>query len=209
MLALRVLNYLLTAFSGPGAGFMFGITAVMAFALAVGIERSWLFWLRWACDSRGSASAMSSGDSGAAVNASGPLAGEVLQVGLSRDSDTREAMENATVLVEERIYRRLGLLSAAANVATMLGLLGTVYGLIVAFSSLGESATGQAASALSEGIATAMATTAYGLLVAIPATALHAILEARAEQLMASVEYLQGELLLHLPRLRGGEATEA
>jgi biopolymer transport protein ExbB len=108
----------------------------------------------------------------------------------------QEAMAVGAVRAEAMLYKRLGLLAASANVATMLGLLGTVYGLIVAFSALGDGAAGQAANSLSEGISMAMSTTAWGLMVAIPTTAAHALLEARAEQLLASVEVMAGELIL-------------
>ncbi|MEL6348980.1 MAG: hypothetical protein AAFV53_38100, partial [Myxococcota bacterium] len=41
---------LIESFAGPGAAFMYVITAVLALGLAVGIERAWLFWLRWRLD---------------------------------------------------------------------------------------------------------------------------------------------------------------
>ncbi|MDP6935093.1 MAG: MotA/TolQ/ExbB proton channel family protein, partial [Myxococcota bacterium] len=67
-------------------------------------------------------------------------------------------------------------------------LLGTVYGLILAFSALGDASAVERAARLSEGIATAMATTAWGLLVGIPALAVHAVLEGKAGRLLSICE---------------------
>jgi biopolymer transport protein ExbB len=78
----------------------------------------------------------------------------------------------------------------------MLGLLGTVYGLILAFSALGDTSAGERAVRLSEGISTAMATTAYGLMVGIPALAAHAWLDGRARELTAQLEAVAGRIAL-------------
>ncbi len=99
---------------------------------------------------------------------------------------------------EERLQGRIGYLGAIGNIATMLGLLGTVYGLILAFGALGDTSAGERAVQLSEGISTAMATTAYGLLVGIPALAAHAWLQTRAQQLLAGIEAGAGRLAASL-----------
>ena len=82
----------------------------------------------------------------------------------------------------------------------MLGLLGTVYGLIVAFQGLGDASAVERATRLSDGIATAMATTAYGLLVGIPALAAHAFLEGRVQQLLAFSEAAASAVAVHRVR---------
>lgn len=89
------------------------------------------------------------------------------------------------VLIEEsgRIETRIGYLSMLANVATLLGLLGTIVGLIQAFSSLGSASAAEKAKLLSEGVSVAMNTTAYGLIVAVPALVAFAVLQTRANKL--------------------------
>jgi biopolymer transport protein ExbB len=109
-------------------------------------------------------------------------------------------MGAAMAEAEERVGARVPYLAAIGNIATMLGLLGTVYGLIIAFSALGDTGAGERAVRLSEGISTAMATTAYGLLVGIPSLAAHAWLDARARRLLAAIEATAGRLA---SRLRG------
>ena len=90
------------------------------------------------------------------------------------------------VLLNEnsKLEQRTGFLAMLANVATLLGLLGTIIGLIQSFASVGGDISAAAkASMLTQGIAMAMNTTAYGLIVAIPALVSYAILQNRVEQL--------------------------
>jgi biopolymer transport protein ExbB len=89
------------------------------------------------------------------------------------------------VLIEEsgRVESRLGYLSMLANVATLLGLLGTIVGLIQSFTSVGNANAAEKAKLLSEGVSVAMNTTAYGLIVAVPALIAFAILQTRANKL--------------------------
>jgi biopolymer transport protein ExbB len=198
-----VLTYLLDAFSGPGAAFMYAITALLALALAITVERSWLLWFRWRVDSNAVVALIAQGQlSPAATAASGTPLGEVLAAGAGeRQHDLAwDAMSTAGLRAEGHIRRRIDALATVSNLATMLGLLGTVYGLILAFSGLGDTASAERAARLSEGISTAMATTAYGLLVGIPALGLHAWLDARARLLLEDIEVAAGHLTLSLKR---------
>jgi biopolymer transport protein ExbB/TolQ len=89
------------------------------------------------------------------------------------------------VLIEEsgRVENRIGYLAMLANVATLLGLLGTIVGLIQSFTSVGSATASEKAKLLSEGISVAMNTTAYGLIVAVPALIAFAVLQTRANKL--------------------------
>ena len=70
-----------------------------------------------------------------------------------------------------------------ANVGTLTGLLGTILGMIKAFSAVSQANASEKALMLSNGIATAMNTTAYGLIMAIPTLVMLAILNNRANAL--------------------------
>ncbi len=195
----QVLDSLLSAFGGPGAPFLYVLTALAAYGLTVTGERGWWLSLRWARLPQAASDALESGDSSAAASAAGDHpAGAVLQAGGAQPTAEAawEAMGVASVEAEQAVRRRVGSLSAIGNLATMIGLLGTVYGLMLAFSALGDATAGERAAKLSEGIATAMATTACGLLVAIPCLAAHAWLEGRADAVMAQVEAAAGRLAL-------------
>lgn len=89
------------------------------------------------------------------------------------------------VLLEEttRVEKRIGFLAMFANVATLMGLLGTITGLIHSFAGIANADAAQKAMILSNGISLAMNTTAYGLIVAVPALVMSAILQNRAGRL--------------------------
>lgn len=100
-------------------------------------------------------------------------------------SAVEKAMEEAAQYHGARLYRRIELLSVIASLATMLGLLGTVVGLIRAFKRVAEAGGMVQASDLATGIYQALVTTVEGLLVAIPCLALFALLRNRLDQLVA------------------------
>ncbi len=89
------------------------------------------------------------------------------EAGLSA-ADARLAAEEAAIREAPRYGRRLGYLAMLANIATLTGLLGTIFGLQQSFSSLAVAEAAEKASLLAAGISQAMNTTAFGLMVAIP-----------------------------------------
>ncbi len=190
-----MIDALVSAFSGPGAGFMYAITAVLALALAVGFERSWLYWLAWRADSAAVLGRLHEGDlAGAAAKAGNHPGARLIQAGLSASSADAawDAMGSVAALVDEEIRRRTAWLATAGNIATMLGLLGTIYGLILAFQGLADASTVERSVRISEGIATAMTTTAWGLIVGIPSLAVHALLDGKANRELAWCEAAAG-----------------
>jgi biopolymer transport protein ExbB len=101
----------------------------------------------------------------------GPVA-SVMKAGLLRyghsQEDIEKTIENAALYELDRLEKRLGVLATTANVAPMLGFLGTVTGMIKSFGTLAEQGlTNPAAVAI--GISEALITTASGLIIAIPA----------------------------------------
>ena len=101
----------------------------------------------------------------------GPVA-SVMKAGLLRYGHTREdvekTIENAALYELDRLEKRLGVLATTANVAPMLGFLGTVAGMIKSFATLAEQGLTNPA-AVAVGISEALITTATGLIIAIPA----------------------------------------
>ncbi|MBM4116783.1 MotA/TolQ/ExbB proton channel family protein [bacterium] len=104
-------------------------------------------------------------------------------------SEIRQAVDEAAIREVPRLTRRLGTLQTFANLATLAGLLGTIFGLQGAFRSLALTDAAQKAAVLAAGISEAMNTTSFGLLIAIPCLGLHALLASvqarRAEDLDA------------------------
>jgi len=89
------------------------------------------------------------------------------------------------VILEEqsRIEKRTGFLAMFGNVATLLGLLGTITGMIKSFAAVGSASPTEKAALLATGISEAMNATAYGLVVAVPALVMYAVLQNRTNQL--------------------------
>ncbi|MED5584931.1 MAG: MotA/TolQ/ExbB proton channel family protein [Verrucomicrobiota bacterium] len=127
-------------------------------------------------------------------------AGTVLQrairMGSSSADDVEEALYEEYLKVMPPLERGLPLIAIASATAPLLGLLGTVTGMIHTFSLINIFGTGDAKS-LSSGIAEALVTTEFGLIVAIPALILHALLSRKVSGIrtateMASIAYVNG-----------------
>ena len=117
---------------------------------------------------------------------------EVVKVALLSVENGREAMKSAQgselVKIIEKCEERLPLISLIANVATLLGLLGTITGLIKTFEGLAAMDASAKASALGSGISEAMNSTAVGLSVGITAMIIHSVYSTRAERIISSCQ---------------------
>jgi biopolymer transport protein ExbB len=114
----------------------------------------------------------------------GRPAGRVARAGVEKRgrprAEIREALEDAAERELAGLERRLGLLSVIAHVTPLIGLLGTVVGMIQAFMAIEQEGGGPVNQAvLSGGIWQALLTTAAGLSVAIPVYLAHSLLEGR------------------------------
>lgn len=120
--------------------------------------------------------------------------GKVLTYGLSRlkgarrREDIEAAMEEGLMEITPRLEKRTHYLSMFANIATLLGLLGTVWGLIQAFAAVANANPSEKAELLSASIAVAMNATAFGLITAIPLTVAHSVLHTKTMELVDSLE---------------------
>ncbi|HEY7711768.1 MAG TPA: MotA/TolQ/ExbB proton channel family protein [Candidatus Entotheonella sp.] len=141
----------------------------------------------------------------------------VLRAGLTRhQSDPAEmekALENAGQIEASALNNRVRGLGAVANLAPMLGFLGTVTGMIKAFNAIAAAGTSNPA-LVASGISEALLTTAAGLFVGIPALALFHFFRGRADQLITAMEAVTLELLEELTiqrtrTLRIEEQTDA
>ncbi len=98
------------------------------------------------------------------------------------------AMEEGLMDVLPRLEKRTQYLATLANVATLLGLLGTIIGLIDAFSAVANADPSEKAALLSQSISVAMNTTAFGLISAIPLLLLHSVLQTKTNEIVDSFE---------------------
>jgi len=198
-----------------GGIFMYPITFLLAFGVAVIIERFTVLFKRYNLDAEKYYNFVEqkvlSKELSAAVEGSPdvPLS-NIIKFGVQMvqklekepTSDrTLKGERRVAVMIEKtieevashefpKVERRLNMLPTVANLATLLGLLGTLQGLIQSFSSLSNIADpAMKAQLLAKGISTAMNTTAYGLFVAVLILFCYAILNARAERIMEETEY--------------------
>ena len=109
------------------------------------------------------------------------VAQAILQVGQAPEEVLQSAADDAATLVLPDLTRRLSYLAVLANSATLIGLLGTITGLITAISGVGVADASQRSAALSSGIAEALHTTAFGLVIAIPTLMIQGWLNGRVE----------------------------
>ncbi|MBM4292635.1 MAG: MotA/TolQ/ExbB proton channel family protein [Deltaproteobacteria bacterium] len=119
--------------------------------------------------------------------------------------EIQNAIEEATLEVAPEITKRGTLLQNIANIATLLGLLGTIVGLIDAFSALATiTDPEQQTKMLTNGISVAMNTTAFGLIVAIPCLLAHVMLSAVTKKIIDEIEHYSVKIEnLLVTRLQG------
>ncbi|PCJ39749.1 MAG: flagellar motor protein MotA [Moraxellaceae bacterium] len=120
--------------------------------------------------------------------------GKILSYGLSRSAyatrtdEIEMAMEEGLLEAIPSLERRTHYIATFANIATLLGLLGTIMGLINAFTAVANADPAQKADLLSASISVAMNTTAFGLMAAIPLLLTFAYLQSKTNQLVDSME---------------------
>ncbi|AIL43877.1 MotA/TolQ/ExbB proton channel family protein [Elizabethkingia anophelis] len=123
----------------------------------------------------------------------------ILEKGLSRIgrpvSDIVNAMEGQGQAEVANMEMNLNLLAAVPSIAPMLGLLGTVIGMILAFFNLSNSTGSFSPKTLSEGIYTALGQTATGLAVAIPANFFYNLLLTKIDKFILKIQNLSAEFL--------------
>jgi biopolymer transport protein ExbB len=120
--------------------------------------------------------------------------GRILAYGLSkvgqgrRHDDLEMAMEEGMMEILPRLEKRTPYLATFANIATLLGLLGTIMGLIKAFTAVANVDPAEKANLLSASISVAMNTTAFGLMAAIPLLLLFTFLQTKTTEIVDSIE---------------------
>lgn len=187
-------------FFQEGGMFMYPILFIFAGGVAIAIER-WVYLTMVTGSNKRTwkkvLPMLNSGDFKQAmqtVSNSKTAMGTMLTYGLARArtarrrDDVEVAMEEGLMEAIPRMEKRTHYLSTLANIATLLGLLGTIIGLIKAFTAVSNADPALKADLLSASISVAMNTTAFGLMSAIPLLLLHAKLTSTAGHIIDSLE---------------------
>jgi len=120
------------------------------------------------------------------------------------DKEIQRSMEEEMLRTIPKVQRNVDYIAMAANVATLLGLLGTIQGLIMAFAGVAGKSAQARQEHLARGISVAMYTTAFGLIIAIPFLIFHYWLNRRSMRIVETVEESSVALLNALASKRGG-----
>lgn len=189
-------------FFQDGGLFMYPIVLVLALGIAIAIERfiylnragatNHKLWQRV----QPLIVAGQYHEAAAAVAKSKAPLTTVVGQGLQRAKQGR-AVDELEAVIEEglmevlpRLEKRTHYLATFANIATLLGLLGTVIGLMEAFTAISHADPAQKAELLSSSISVAMNTTAFGLMVAIPLLLVHTFLHQRTNEIIEGLEMM-------------------
>jgi biopolymer transport protein ExbB/TolQ len=124
---------------------------------------------------------------------------KVIKAGLQRASRDEGQIQNAidatSLEMIPKLERRLSYLALIANIATLLGLLGTINGLIRSFAAIALADPSQRQAILASGISEAMSATAFGLVVAITTMITHSILTNKANKILEEIDEFGVKLL--------------
>jgi biopolymer transport protein ExbB len=194
-------------FFNEGGAFMYPILLVFAVGVAISLER----WLKLNITLGRNRKTweeiqpvLQEGDFDLArgiTSKSDTELGMVLSLGLSRQGSVRRrddieiAMEEGMMEVIPQLEKRTPYLALLANISTLLGLLGTIIGLIQAFTAVANANPSEKANLLSASISVAMNTTAFGLIAGIPLLLMHAFLTAKTTEIVDSLEMAQVKTL--------------
>ena len=187
-------------FFQEGGLFMYPIVVVLALGMAIAIER-WLFLTTTKVKNQAMwkkvTPYLKSGNYNGAIqqtSKSKALIAQIMTYGLNRvrsarrREDVEAAMAESLMEVMPRLEKRTHYLATFANIATLLGLLGTIIGLINAFTAVSNANPAEKADLLSASISVAMNTTAFGLIVAIPLLLVHTLLQTKTTEIVDSLE---------------------
>ncbi len=192
--------YSIVGFFQKGGMFMYPILLVFAVGAAIAVER-WMQLTRTRNENRKIwdqvQPVLSEGEFDRArelVDDDKSTISQMLSMGLARQGAVRRredieiAMEESMMEIIPQLEKRTPYLALLSNIATLLGLLGTIMGLIEAFTAVSNANPAEKADLLSASISVAMNTTAFGLMVAIPLLLAHAKLTSTTGQIVDSLE---------------------
>jgi len=199
------INYL-ALFMQSGGAFMWIILAVWGFGLALAIDRFFKLYIRYDVDGSSFMNEiqryiLSNDIQGAIRTCSGTSAAlpRVLKSGLKRAGQGTEQVQNAldaTALETiPKVESKMSYIQLIATISTLLGLLGTIHGLIQSFAAVASADPSQKAELLALGISKAMNTTYLGLLAAISVMVIYTVLASKAEKITNDIDEFSVKLL--------------
>ncbi len=194
------------AWSQDGSAFMYAIALFAALALAIAVERIYYIIIRSNVNADKFMAEVRKLVAGGNMERAIQLCEKgkqkalpfVVLRGLKRANESEEldfraiqnAVDEGTLEVIPKLKERTNYLSMLANVATLTGLMGTIYGLILSFQAVGSNTVSEADKSrmLASGIAAAMNTTIFGLMVAIPTLIIYTYITSRSNKIIDELD---------------------
>jgi biopolymer transport protein ExbB len=214
-----VYSTVVTFFKNGGV-FMIPIVVILALGAAIAAER-WLYLTITTTKNKALWNAVTpylkSGNFAGAMQVtskSKAIIAHIMTYGLNRvrsarrREDVEQAMEESLMEVLPRLEKRTHYLATFANMATLMGLLGTIIGLIDAFTAVSNANPAEKAELLSQSISIGMNCTAFGLMVAIPLVLIHSLLQTKTTEIVDSLEMASVKFLNAITE-RATEGTPA
>ncbi|VAW73243.1 MotA/TolQ/ExbB proton channel family protein [hydrothermal vent metagenome] len=208
----------IVTFFQSGGLFMYPIVVVLALGTAIAVERYIYLTVARATNQRIWKQVMplimdgNYGQASAVTEKSKAALARILRYGLDRTGanvrrdDVEVAMEEGLMETVPRLEKRTHYLATFANLATLLGLLGTIMGLIQAFTAVANANPAEKADMLSASISVAMNTTAFGLMAAIPLLLIYTVLQTKTTELVDSLEMASVKFLNIMSERKGNAA---
>ncbi|MFQ6112576.1 MAG: MotA/TolQ/ExbB proton channel family protein [bacterium] len=190
----------------PAWLFMWALLVTAAFMVAIAVERSYYIWVKSNINSNKFMAEIrklvKAGEYQKALQlceaAKDKALARVVRAGLRKvaNSETidfraiQNSVDEGTLEVIPKLQERTGFLAMIGNVSTLIGLMGTIYGLILAFSAVSEPGYDAALKSqyLAAGISTAMNTTLMGLAIAVPAILIYTFIHNKTVQIIDEID---------------------
>ncbi len=203
---MQIFKFLVDGFTSPGSFTMWGILLLGFVILGLTVERVWFLFFKCGTGSgtfmAGISKYLKAGDYDKAIKYSSslttPLAKGVTAILKNRGQSSRQvqkAVDEVFLSESPKITRNIQIISVMANMSTMLGLMGTIFGLMMAFDAIANVPAAQRAQALATGISVAMSTTLFGLIVAVPGVLFQGILAAKSDGVIEELDEKTAKLI--------------
>ena len=217
---MAIYSSVVTFFQNGGA-FMYPIVLILALGTAIAVER-WVFLTMTMAKNKALWNSVTpylkSGNLAGAMQVtqkSDAAIGQIMTYGLNRvrsarrREDIEQAMEESLMEILPRLEKRTHYLATFANMSTLAGLLGTIIGLIHAFTAVSNADPADKAELLSASISIGMNCTAFGLMVAIPLVLIHSLLQTKTTEIIDSLEMASVKFLNAITERAAGDAAPA
>jgi len=194
-----MMKFIIDGFMSPGSTFMWAI--LLIFFVTIGMIAEKVYYLFFKCGTNSSnfmagiSKYLKSGDYEKAIKFAAaektPLAKGITAILQNRGKGgkaVQKAVDEVFLTEAPKITRNVAFLPTLANLATLLGLMGTIYGLMIAFDAIANVPAAQRAQALATGISVAMSTTLWGLFAAIPTLLIHGIVANKSDRVVEELD---------------------